>query len=101
MIDLPGRAAIVAISVAPLVLTRVSVSYPLAERRRHGPGRRPIVCMLYRLIDPPADGVIAAIAAWLGLVAAGVTYGGYLGMQECDPRVEPAMVLLAGVCAGR
>jgi hypothetical protein len=76
--------AIVAISVAAVVLTRLSVSYPPAGSAvTTGFGFAAVVCLLFRLIEPPADGVDPAIGAWLGLVAAvGVTVGGYLGMQE-------------------
>jgi hypothetical protein len=76
--------AISAISVAAVVFTRLSVSYPPAGSAvTTGLGVAAVVCVLFRLIDPPADGVDPAIGAWLGLVAAvGVTVGGYLGMQE-------------------
>jgi hypothetical protein len=39
--------------------------------------------VLYRLINPPGDGLGREIGIWLGLLTtAGITYGGYLGMQE-------------------
>ena len=42
-----------------------------------------VVLIVWRLIDPPADGLDVEVGAWLGLIAAaGVTVGGYLGMQE-------------------
>jgi hypothetical protein len=76
--------AIIAISVAAVVLTGLSVSYPPAGSAvTTGFGVAALVCVLFRLIDPPADGVDPAIGAWLGLVAAvGITVSGYLGMQE-------------------
>jgi hypothetical protein len=76
--------AIVAISVAAVVLTGLSVSYPPAGSAvTTGFGVAAVVCVLFRLVDPPAEGVDPAIGAWVGLVAAvGVTVGGYLGMQE-------------------
>ena len=77
-------AAVVSLSVGLVVLTGISVSYPIAGSAvATGFGAAAFVCILYRLIDPPADGVDREIAAWLGLIAAaGITLGGYLGMQE-------------------
>jgi hypothetical protein len=74
----------VSLSVGVVVLTRLSVSYPPAGSSvATGLGAAALVCVLYRLIDPPADGVDLEIGAWLGLVAAaGITLGGFLGMQE-------------------
>lgn len=79
-----AAAAIISISVGLVVITRISVSYPVAGSAvATGFGAAAFVCILYRLIDPPADGTEREIAAWLGLIAAGgITLGGYLGMQE-------------------
>ena len=81
-------AAVVSVSVAVVVLTRLSVSYPPAGSSvAAGFGAAAVVCVLYRLIDPPASGVDLEIGAWIGLIAsAGVLVGGYLGMQEPTQR---------------
>jgi Tfp pilus assembly protein PilZ len=82
-------AAIVSLSVALVVVTRLSVSYPVAGSAvATGVGAAAFVCVLYRLIDPPGgSGVDREVGVWLGLLAAaGVTLGGYLGMQ---PRSAP------------
>jgi hypothetical protein len=78
-------AATVSLSVGVVVLTRLSVSYPVAGCAvATGVGAVAFLCVLYRLIDPPGgDGVDREIGAWLGLIAtAGITLGGYLGLQE-------------------
>ncbi len=79
-------AAIVSVSVPLVALARLSVSYPPAGSSvAAGLGAAAFVCVLFRLIDPPADGVDLAIGAWLGLAAAaGITVAGYLGMQEAS-----------------
>jgi hypothetical protein len=87
-----AAAAIVGLSVGIVVLTRLSVSYPVAGSSvATGFGAVALVLIVYRLIDPPGGaGVDFEIGAWLGLVsAAAITLGGYLGMQ---PRkaVQPA-----------
>jgi hypothetical protein len=82
-------AAIASLSVGVVVLTRLSVSYPMAGSSvATGVGAVAFLCVLYRLIDPPGgDGVDREIGLWLGLLAtAGVTLGGYLGMQEPSTR---------------
>jgi hypothetical protein len=78
-------AAIAALSVAVVVLARVSVSYPVAGCAvTTGFGGLAVLLIAYRLIDPPGAGEVdREVGAWLGLVAAaGITLGGYLGMQE-------------------
>ena len=77
-------AAVLSVSVGLVVLTGASVSYPIAGSAvATGFGILAFVSILYRLVDPPADGVEREIAAWLGLAAAaGIAIGGYLAMQE-------------------
>src|SRR5215207_2413443 len=64
---LMAAAAIVALSVGVVAL-----------------GGLALLLIAYRLINPPGDGDLnREIGAWLGLLAsAGITIGGYLGMQE-------------------
>ncbi|MSO40436.1 MAG: hypothetical protein EXQ70_00790 [Solirubrobacterales bacterium] len=39
--------------------------------------------VLFRLVNPPGDGLERGIGVWLGLIAtAGIALGGYMGMQE-------------------
>jgi hypothetical protein len=83
-----AAAAIMALSVAIVVITRLSVSYPVAGSATTALlGVIAFLCVLFRLIDPPGSGDVSReVGVWLGLVAtAGVALGGYLGMQE--PRV--------------
>jgi hypothetical protein len=80
-----AAAAIAALSVALVVIARLSVSYPVAGCAvSTGFGALALVLIVYRLIDPPGSGdVDREIGAWLSLLAAaGITVGGYLGMQE-------------------
>jgi hypothetical protein len=84
-------AAIASLSVGVVVVTRLSVSYPVAGCAvATGVGAVAFLCVLYRLIEPPGDGVDREIGVWLGLIAtAGVMLGGYLGLQEPSPRDVP------------
>jgi hypothetical protein len=78
-------AAFFAIVVGVVVLGRISVSYPIAGSAvATGFGALALVLIAYRLIDPPGGGdVDREIGAWLGLIAAaGITWCGWLGMQE-------------------
>jgi hypothetical protein len=80
-----AAAAVAAISVAIVSLGRLSVSYPVAgSAMTAGFGGLALLLIAYRLINPPGSGdVDREVGAWLGLIAAaGITLGGYLGMQE-------------------
>jgi len=82
-------AAIMSLSVVVVTITHLSVSYPVAGNAMTcGAGALAFVLVLLRLIDPPGGGgVDREIGVWLGLVAcAGITLGGYLGMQPERPR---------------
>jgi hypothetical protein len=88
-----AAAGIVALSVAVVVLFRLSVSYPVAGSAvTTGVGALALVLIAYRIIDPPGNGdVEREIGAWLSLVAAaGITLGGYLGMQDPSALGEPS-----------
>jgi len=78
-------AAVSALSVGVVAFGRLSVSYPVAGSAiTTGLGGLALLLIAYRLINPPGSGDIdREIGAWLGLLAAaGVTWGGWLGMQE-------------------
>ena len=79
-----AAAAVAGLSVGLVVPFRLSVSYPVAGCTVATLfGAIALVLVLRRLIDPPADGLELEFGAWLGLIcAAGITLGGYLGMQE-------------------
>jgi len=80
-----AAAAVAGLSVAIVVIGRVSVSYPVAGSAVTAlVGGIALVCVVFRLIDPPGSGDVSRdVGAWLGLLAAaGVTWGGYLGIQE-------------------
>ena len=80
-----AAAGAVALSVGICVLFRISVSYPVAGSSvAVGLGGVALVLIAYRLINPPGAGELdREVGAWLGLVAAaGITWGGWLGMQE-------------------
>jgi hypothetical protein len=79
-----AAAALAALSVGVVVLFRLSVSYPVAGSTVTTLfGGLALVLVAYRLIDPPGSDLDLELGAWLGfLLAAGVTLGGYLGMQE-------------------
>jgi hypothetical protein len=83
-----AAAALLAISVGIVVLGRFSVSYPVAGSSVIvGLGGLALLLIVYRLINPPGSGdVDREVGAWLGLIAAaGITWGGWLGMQENRP----------------
>jgi hypothetical protein len=85
-IDLVLLVAVIAsVGFALIDMTGTSVSLPVAgSALTAGIGAIAFLLVLYRLIDPPGgDGVGREIGVWLGLITtAGITYGGYLGMQE-------------------
>jgi hypothetical protein len=84
-------AVIVAIGVLVIEMTGASVSLPVAgSALTAGLGALAFLLVLFRLISPPGEGIAGQdidlsrdIGIWLGLLAtAGITYGGYQGMQE-------------------
>ena len=88
-----AAAAVAGLAVGIVVLGRISVSYPVAGSTvAAGVGGLALLLIAYRLINPPGgDGVEREIGAWLGLLAAaGITIGGYLGMQEPRPVRSPS-----------
>jgi hypothetical protein len=89
-------AVIVSVGLAVISLTGASVSLPVAGSAvTAGVGALAFLLVLYRLIDPPGVSVLGEdfdpgreVGVWLGLITtAGITYGGYLGMQEEDGSV--------------
>jgi hypothetical protein len=75
------------LSVGICIVFRISVSYPVAGSTVAALfGAIALLLIAYRLDTPPQLGFYPGdikFGAWLGLVAAaGVTLGGYLGMQE-------------------
>jgi uncharacterized membrane protein len=88
-----AAAALAGLSVGIVVLGRISVSYPIAGSAvTAGFGALALVLIAYRLINPPGSGdVDLEVGAWLGLIAAaGVTVGGYLGMQDAAAGRAPS-----------
>jgi hypothetical protein len=79
-----AAAAIAGLAVGIVVLFRLSVSYPIAGCAVATLfGAIALVLVLNRLVNPPGEGLDLEFGAWLGLVsAAGITVGGYLGMQD-------------------
>ncbi|MDP9189498.1 MAG: hypothetical protein M3O25_09645 [Actinomycetota bacterium] len=78
-------AAATAIAFAVTALAGLSVELPVAlSAIVTGIGALAFLLVFYRLINPPGEGdVDREIGLYLGLLAtAGVTIGGYLGMQE-------------------
>ena len=88
-----AAAAIAGLSVGIVAFGRISVSYPVAGSSiTLGFGALALLLIAYRLISPPGSGEVdREVGAWLGLIAAaGVTLGGYLGMQEAKPLRTPS-----------
>jgi hypothetical protein len=77
-------AVIASVGFALIDMSGASVSLPVAGSAvTAGIGAIAFLLVLYRLINPPGDDVGREIGVWLGLLAtAGITYGGYEGMQE-------------------
>jgi hypothetical protein len=87
-----AAAAVAGLAVGVVVLFRLSVSYPVAGCAIATLfGAIALVLIVRRLIDPPGEGLDLEFGAWLGLVsAAGITLGGYLGMQESSAPLRPS-----------
>ena len=84
LIDLVLLLAVIAsVGFAAIDMSGASVSLPVAGSAvTTGIGALAFLLVLYRLINPPDD-LGREIGVWLGLLAtAGITYGGYEGMQE-------------------
>ena len=84
LIDLVLLLAVIAsVGFAVIDMSGASVSLPVAGSAvTAGIGALAFLLVLYRLINPPDD-LGREIGVWLGLLAtAGITYGGYEGMQE-------------------
>jgi hypothetical protein len=83
-----AAAAVAGLSVAIVVLTRLSVSYPVAGSSvAAGFGAIALILIVIRLIDPPGGGSVdREIGAWLGLASTpAIAVGGYPGMQPPRP----------------
>lgn len=76
-------AVIVSVGLAVMTLMGASASLPVAgSALTCGIGALSLLLVLYRILDPPED-ASREIGVYLGLLAtAGITFGGYLGMQE-------------------
>jgi hypothetical protein len=88
-----AATAVTAVSVGVVVLFGISVSYPVAGSSvAGGLGIVALLLIVIRLINPPGSGdVDREIGAWLGLIAAaGIAWGGWLGMQEAGPVRSPS-----------
>jgi hypothetical protein len=88
-----AATAVTAVSVGVVVLFGLSVSYPVAGSSvAGGLGIVALALIVIRLINPPGSGdVDREIGAWLGLIAAaGIAWGGWLGMQEAGPVRSPS-----------
>jgi len=79
-----AAAALAGLSVGIVVLFRLSVSYPIAGCAVATLfGGIALVLVVIKLLSPPGEGLDLEFGAWLGLLcAAGLTIGGYLGMQD-------------------
>ena len=76
-------AVIVSVGLAIMTLVGASASLPVAgSALTCGIGALAFLFVLYRTIDPPADGLDREIGLWLGLLAtAGIAFGGWLAMR--------------------
>jgi hypothetical protein len=77
-------AIIVSVGVAVMAMMGSSASLPVAGNAvTCGIGSFAFLLVLYRVINPPGEGLDREIGLWLGLLAtAGIAVGGYLAMQE-------------------
>lgn len=76
--------AVVAIGLAIATAMSANVGLPVAgSALTAGLGILSLILVVYRVLNPPGDGLDRDIGLWLGLLAtAGVAYGGWAGMQE-------------------
>lgn len=77
-------AIIVSVGLAAMTLFGASASLPVAgSALTCGIGALAFICVLYRTLDPPGEGLDREFGLFIGLLAtAGIAIGGYLGMQE-------------------
>jgi hypothetical protein len=77
-------AVIAAIALVAVAATATQVNLPVAlSAIVAGIGGLALLLVLYRLINPPADGIDRSIGIFIGLIAtAGVAYGGWRAMEE-------------------
>lgn len=82
-----AAAALCAVAFALVVYARASVSLPVAlSSLTTALGAIALIIVVYRAIDPPADGE-RELGVYLGLAAAAaLAFGGWLGMQEDRPQ---------------
>jgi hypothetical protein len=75
---------IAAIALAAIAATRTEVNLPVAlSAVVAGLGILTTVLVLYRVIDPPAEGLDRSYGVFLGLVAsAAIAYGGWRAMED-------------------
>jgi hypothetical protein len=87
-------AIVMAIAFAAATYTEAAVGTPVAlSSIVTGTGAIAFLALLYALINPPGDEVEREFGLYLGILAtAGITYGGYLGMQEDRPPSGPPKV---------
>ncbi|HYH62800.1 MAG TPA: hypothetical protein VD766_13110, partial [Solirubrobacterales bacterium] len=77
-------AILAALALAAIAATSTQVNLPVAMSALvTGLGALATLLVLYRLIDPPADGIDRAFGIFIGLIAAGgIAYGGWRAMEE-------------------
>ena len=75
---------IAAIALAAISASATQVNLPIAMSALvAGLGILATILVLYRLIDPPADGIDRSFGIFLGLIAAAaIAYGGWRAMEE-------------------
>jgi hypothetical protein len=73
-----------AVAMVAIAATSTQVNLPVAMSALvAGLGILATLCVLYRLIDPPADGIDRSFGIFIGLIAAGgIAYGGWRAMEE-------------------
>jgi hypothetical protein len=77
-------AILAAVAMAAISMTATQVNLPVAMSAvTAGLGLLATVLVLYRIIDPPADGIDRSFGIFLGLIAsAGIAYGGWRAMED-------------------